>query len=95
VRLPYAVAPIFEDWLERNFPLKKDRVLNRIRSLRGGKLNDPNFGSRMHGQGAFAEQMQQMFDLGCRKAGLNGERAPLRTDLFCRPKVGQLSLDLL
>lgn len=94
VRLPYAVAPIFEDWLERNFPLKKERVLNRIRSIRGGKLNDPNFGSRMHGDGAFAEQMQQMFELGCRKAAITQERPKLRTDLFRRPQIGQLSLEL-
>jgi DNA repair photolyase len=92
VRLPYAVAPIFEDWLERNFPLRKERVLNRIRSMRGGKLNDPNFGSRMSGEGAFAEQMQQMFELGCRKAGISQQRPKLRTDLFKRPLEGQLDL---
>jgi DNA repair photolyase len=92
VRLPYAVASLFEDWLERNFPLKKERVLNRIRSMRGGKLNDSNFGSRMHGSGPIAEQMQQMFDLGCRKAGISQDRPQLRTDKFRRPKIGQLSL---
>lgn len=92
VRLPHAVAPIFENWLERNFPLKKERVLNRIRSLRGGKLNDPSFGSRMRGEGAFAEQIKQMFELGVRRAGLNKARPELRTDLFQRPQRGQLSL---
>ena len=92
LRLPYAVAPIFEDWLERNFPLKKDRVLNRIKSIRGGKMNDANFGSRMRGEGAFAEQMQQMFDLGCRKAGLPNTHTALRTDKFTRPQIGQLNL---
>lgn len=92
VRLPHAVAPIFEDWLERNFPLKKERVLNRIRSMRGGKLNDPNFGSRMQGEGALAVQMRQMFEMGRRKAGLQEARPELRTDLFQRPEVGQLQL---
>ncbi|MFK4991205.1 hypothetical protein, partial [Klebsiella pneumoniae] len=51
VRLPLAVAPLFEEWLENHFPDRKERVLNRIRDLRGGRLNDPNFRSRMRGEG--------------------------------------------
>jgi DNA repair photolyase len=51
LRLPGAVAPLFEQWLEQHFPDRKAKVLNRVRSMRGGKLNDPNFGSRMSGQG--------------------------------------------
>src|SRR5437763_1012273 len=50
LRLPGAVAPLFERWLADHFPDRKDKILNRVRSIRGGKLNDPNFGSRMHGQ---------------------------------------------
>jgi len=92
VRLPHAVAPIFEQWLEHHFPNRKNRVLNRIKSMRGGKLNDPNFGSRMRGEGAFADQIQQVFDLGLRKAGLQAERPKLRTDKFQRPERGQLEL---
>src|SRR5207247_803024 len=61
LRLPYSVAPLFEDWLTRHFAERKEKVLNRIRALRGGKLNDPKFGSRMEGQGIFAEQIAKMF----------------------------------
>ena len=50
VRLPGAVRPIFEDWLERHFPDRRGKVLNRIRSMRGGRLNDPEIGSRMRGR---------------------------------------------
>lgn len=70
VRLPYAVAPLFEDWLARHFPERKDKVLNRIRSMRGGELNDANFGSRMRGEGLFAQHIAQLFSISCRRAGM-------------------------
>ena len=70
VRLPYAVRPLFEDWLERHFPERREKVLNRIRSLRGDELNDPRFGSRMRGEGPFAEHIAQLFSISCRRAGL-------------------------
>src|SRR6266496_2351117 len=70
LRLPHAVAPLFEQWLENHFPNKKEKVLNRLRALRGGKLYDAEFGKRMRGEGIFAEQMDQMFDVACRKAGI-------------------------
>jgi len=85
LRLPYAVAPLFEQWLERHFPNRKEKVLNRIRSLRGGKLNDPRFGSRMRGEGIFAEQIEKMFAVACRRAGLPDERLELSTAAFRRP----------
>ena len=62
VRLPFAVAPLFERWLEEHFPDRKEKVLGRIRHLRGGeRLNDPNFKSRMVGEGIFAEQIPRPF----------------------------------
>lgn len=70
VRLPYAVAPLFEDWLARHFPKRKDKVLNRIRSMRGGELNDASFGSRMRGEGLFAQHIAQLFSISCRRAGM-------------------------
>jgi DNA repair photolyase len=85
LRLPYAVAPLFEQWLGRHFPDRKEKVLNRIRSIREGKLNDPNFGSRMRGEGIFAEQIARMFDVACRKAGLPEEPLELSTASFRRP----------
>lgn len=94
VRLPLAVAPLFENWLERNYPNRKDKVLNRIRSLRGGKLNDSNFGSRMKGQGIFAKQISTMFKLAVRKAGLDKPFPSLSTEHFRRVHSvgGQLDL---
>ena len=85
LRLPYAVKDIFADWLVRHFPDRKEKVLNRVRSMRGGKLNDPNFQSRMSGDGPFAEQIRQMFEIGCRKGGIRQDLPKLRTDLFRRP----------
>ena len=93
VRLPHAVRPLFEDWLARHFPDRKEKVLNRIRSMRGGKLNDARFGSRMRGEGIFADQISQLFELSCRRAGLEGRRFPrLSTAAFLGPGEMQPSL---
>lgn len=94
LRLPLTVAPIFEEWLERNVPGTKDKVLGRIRAIRGGKLNDPRFGVRMRGEGIFAAQISQMFHVACRKAGLSEDGPPLSTASFRRPEGSQLSLGL-
>ena len=56
VRLPFAVKELFQEWLTNHFPDRKEKILNRIRDLRGGKLNDANFNTRMRGQGVFADQ---------------------------------------
>jgi DNA repair photolyase len=89
--LPYAVAPLFERWLEEHFPDRKEKVLGRIRHLRGGeRLNDPRFKSRMRGEGIFAEQISALFEVGCRRAGL-GQRPGLSATAFLRPNE-QLSL---
>jgi DNA repair photolyase len=91
VRLPFAVAPLFERWLEEHFPERKEKVLGRIRHLRGGeRLNDPRFKSRMCGEGIFAEQIRALFDIGCKRAGFSG-RVKLSTASFRRPNE-QLSL---
>ena len=85
VRLPHTVRPLFEDWLARQFPERKEKVLNRIRSMRGGRLNDPRFVSRMRGEGIFADHISQLFDISCRRAGLEGKRFPrLSTAAFRR-----------
>ena len=94
LRLPLTVAPIFEEWLERNVPGKKEKVLNRIRAMRGGKLNDPRFGARMRGEGIFAEQISQMFHVARRKAGLAEDGPELSTAGFRRPEGTQLGLGL-
>ncbi len=92
LRLPYAVAPLFEHWLEKHLPGKKEKVLNRIRALRDGKLNDPKFGSRMRGEGIFAEQINALFHAACRKAGIAGRSPELSTAAFRRQSGRQLSL---
>lgn len=92
VRLPLQVAPLFEAWLDRHYPTRKEKVLNRLRSMRGGRLNDPNFSSRMRGEGAFAEQIRALFRLSKRRVGMTGELPELSAEHFRRPQTGQLSL---
>ena len=89
LRLPLAVAPLFEDWLERHFPDRKEKVLGQLRAMRGGRLNDPGFGTRMRGEGLFAEQISQLFHVGCRKAGLATRSPELSTAVFRRLEPGQ------
>lgn len=93
LRLPYILDELFEGWLEQHFPDRKSKVLNRIREIRGGKLNDANFGTRMQGQGVYAEQLRSMFDLYSRKEGLNQKRLSLTSEHFLRP-TAQMSLDI-
>ena len=92
LRLPHAVAPLFEQWLTQHFPGQKEKVLNRIRSLRNGRLNNSQFGSRMRGEGIFADQIESFFDVACRKAGIAGNRPDLSVEHFRRPEKNQLSL---
>jgi DNA repair photolyase len=94
LRLPYSVAPLFEQWLTQHFPDRKEKVLNRIRSIRGGKLNSAEFGSRMRGEGIFAEQISRMFDVACRKVGLPDERLELSAASFRRPGGSQMEFSL-
>jgi len=88
IRLPHALAPMFENWLSTHVPEKKERVLNRIRSMRAGKLNDSRFERRMEGEGIFAEQTSHLFDVACRKYGLNECVPALSTASFRRPELG-------
>ena len=92
LRLPHAVAPLFEQWLQTHFPDRKEKVLNRLRAIRGGKLNDPRFGSRMRGHGLFADQIHQLFDVARRKAGLAERGSELSTAAFRRPGGAQMQL---
>jgi DNA repair photolyase len=92
LRLPHAVKSLFERWLEEHMPERKGKVLNRIRAIRGGKLNDPRFGNRMKGEGIFADQIAKLFKVSCQKAGILGRHPDLSTDAFRRPPGGQLSL---
>lgn len=88
LRLPYGLGSLFDAWLERHFPDRREKVLNRVREMRGGKLNDSGFGTRMRGEGEQVEQIRALFHVTCRKLGLNGERAALSTTAFRRPGGG-------
>jgi DNA repair photolyase len=92
LRLPYGVAPLFEQWLDQHAPTKKDKVLNRVRAMRGGQLNESQFGKRMRAEGIFAEQIASLFKLACRQAGLANTSPALSTDAFRRPSGPQLTL---
>jgi DNA repair photolyase len=84
LRLPFGLKDLFDQWLATHFPDRRAKVLNRVRSLRGGKLNDGNFHTRMQGEGPFAEQIAAMFKLACRRAGMTDERRTLSTAAFRR-----------
>ena len=92
LRLPFAVKVLFEQWLEQHYPDRKEKILNRIRAIRGGKLNDANFQSRMRGEGIFAEQMKALFQLATRKAGITRRWPEFSTEHFRRPGKDQLRL---
>src|SRR5881398_3087073 len=83
IRLPWAVAPLFEHWLEEHFPDRKEKVLGRIRDMRGNRLNNPQWHARMTGEGIFAEQIASLFRVGCRRAGI-GARPTLSCKSFRR-----------
>jgi DNA repair photolyase len=85
VRLPWAVAPLFEHWLEEHFPDRKEKVLGRIRHLRGNRLNNSLWHTRMTGEGIFAEQIGSLFNLGCHHSGIS-ERPTLSTAAFRRTR---------
>ena len=92
LRLPGPVAPLFVDWLERKYPERKSKVLHRIRDLRDGRLSDSRFGHRMRGEGVWARTMAELFELTCKKNGLNKSWPPLRADLFVRSPGDQMLL---
>jgi DNA repair photolyase len=81
VRLPHGVKDLFEAWLDAHAPDRKAKVLNRLRAMRGGALNDSTFGTRMRGEGPFADSIHQMFDLHRRRLGFR-QKIELRTDAF-------------
>jgi DNA repair photolyase len=89
VRLPYGVKHLFEQWLTQHFPERKEKVLHRIREIRGGKLNDSKFGSRMRGTGNYAELIRRLFLHARHRAGIGRHGPRLSTAHFRRPFTGQ------
>jgi DNA repair photolyase len=94
LRLPHRVDQLFTHWLEAHYPEKKDRVLSLIRGVRGGELKDSRFGSRMTGEGVYAEQISSLFKVYRRKFGFDQQRLKLSTEHFIRPKKPEKQLSL-
>lgn len=85
LRLPLEVAPTFKDWLLRHHPNRYRHVMSLIRSMRGGKDYDAEWGKRMKGTGPYAWQIGRRFEIAAKRLGLNAERRRLRNDLFKAP----------
>jgi DNA repair photolyase len=94
MRLPWELKELFKDWLEHHFPLKAAHVMSRVRQMRGGRENDPGFGSRMRGQGLLAELLEKRFDIACRRLGLNRERRMALDTTRFKPARDRPQLDL-
>ncbi|HTP74938.1 MAG TPA: PA0069 family radical SAM protein [Burkholderiaceae bacterium] len=94
LRLPWEVSPLFQQWLKQHVPDKADRVMARVREMRGGKDNDPRFGSRMTGTGIWAQLIRQRFEKASARLGFNKTRIELDLKQFRRPAAdpGQGSL---
>jgi len=88
LRLPHEVAPLFREWLAVHFPERGDKVMNIVRSIRGGRDNDPEFFTRMNPSGVWAELFRARFRLACRRAGLSDSRIELDCSRFRRPEAG-------
>lgn len=92
VRLPYGVAEMFTDWLRREYPDRAEKVINRIKDIREGKMNSSVFGERMTGTGEIADSIARLFELTCAKYGINAREYRLRKDLFVGSHDGQIDL---
>jgi DNA repair photolyase len=93
VRLPHEVAPLFREWLDTHFPDRAGKVMATIRSIRGGRDNDPNFVTRMRPEGVWADLLRRRFRVAAARLGMTGPRVVLDCTQFRRPALdGQLSL---
>jgi DNA repair photolyase len=97
LRLPYEVKDLFKEWLAQHYPQRAEHVMSLVRDARNGRENDPNFGTRMRGTGAYAELLRARFKVAARRLGLDSVRdRPLDTTHFRPPGPGspQLQLEL-
>lgn len=90
LRLPYCVADLFIDWLDKHYPEKKEKIISRLKSMHGGKIYDPQFFRRLRGSGFWADQIERLFEVGCKKYKLNQCPPELSTAHF--KKLGQMNL---
>ncbi len=84
VRLSYSLKEMFSEWLHREIPEKAEKILNQIRSVRGGELTSSEFGKRMTGEGPIADTINQLFETSCKRYRLNETSLSLSTDQFVR-----------
>jgi DNA repair photolyase len=89
LRLPWEVNPLFQQWLQQHVPERAARIMARVREMRGGRDNDSRFGTRMTGQGVWAQLLRQRFDKACERLGLNREKPALDLSRF-RPPARRL-----
>jgi DNA repair photolyase len=92
LRLPYSVKDLFVNWLYDEFPLKANKIINRIKDIRGSKLNNSEFGKRFQGEGEFAETIKSLFNVSCKKYGLNKRNYRLSLENFRNENSNQLEL---
>jgi len=93
LRLPHEVAPLFREWLSVHFPERGDKVMSIVRSIRGGRDNDPDFFTRMKPSGVWAELFRARFRLAKKRAGIGKLRFELDCGAFRPPSSGgQLQL---
>ncbi|QIO72625.1 PA0069 family radical SAM protein [Rhizobium leguminosarum bv. trifolii] len=95
LRLPLEVSPLFRDWLLQHYPDRYRHVMSLVRSMRGGKDYDAEFGKRMKGAGPYAWQIARRFEMAVRRFGLTRRSVPLRDDLFVPPDGSGVQLSLL
>lgn len=88
VRLPHEVAPLFRAWLDAHFPDRASKVMSIIQDMRGGRDNDPDFGTRMRGQGPWAELIRTRFRIALKRAGINRHAWKLSVEGFRAPADG-------
>ncbi|WP_336704744.1 PA0069 family radical SAM protein [Chryseobacterium indologenes] len=92
VRLNDTVEPVFVNWIETHFPDRAQKVLNLIRSMRGGKLGDKRYFERQKGEGNIAEMIHATFKIGKKKFFEGKEFPKLSTSNFTGTRDQQLKL---
>ncbi|MCP4073381.1 MAG: PA0069 family radical SAM protein [Hyphomicrobiales bacterium] len=94
LRLPLEVSAVFREWLLNHYPGRYRHVMNLIRSMRGGKDYDAEFGKRMSGAGPYAWQIKRRFDLTRKRLELNRRSFSLDCSQFIAPRADQEQLSL-
>ena len=95
LRLPYEIKDLFREWLAEHYPQRAAHVMSLIRDMRGGRDNDPAFGTRMRGTGPYADLLRNRFHIACRRLGMNAApRLVLNTTLFTPPVLAGAQLRL-